>query len=38
MSICVMCSNELEEHNPTEFCCLECSTEFYEMGGRDSDL
>lgn len=30
--ICLMCFNELEEHNPTEFCCVTCATEAYEQG------
>ena len=31
---CIMCNEELEEHNPTEFCCMECVIEFDEMGGE----
>jgi len=31
---CIMCNEELEEHNPTEFCCMECVNEFVEMGGK----
>jgi|VirMetMinimDraft_7_1064189.scaffolds.fasta_scaffold102108_3 hypothetical protein len=35
MSQCLMCLNDLEEHNPTEFCCVECQTEAQKQGWRE---
>jgi hypothetical protein len=32
---CLMCLTELEEHNPTEFCCVECQTEGIKQGWQE---
>jgi hypothetical protein len=33
--ICATCGEDLEPHNPNDFCCIECYDLFKEQGGED---
>ena len=33
--LCATCGEDLEPHNPNDFCCIECYDLFKEEGGED---